>query len=148
MRGYDYRKQGYYLVTIVPANNKYSFSEIINSNIVLNKIGQIIDHSWKWVMNRYDHIQIDEYVIMPDHFHAIVQFLPESEPDGRDRPQQSRKRKPLPEIIGAFKTISSKSIHLAGYNDFKWHRSYHDHIIRNNELNIKRNYIKSNPQKH
>lgn len=145
MKGYDYSKKGYYLLTIVPNNKKYSFSKIINSHIELNEIGRIIDNSWKWIMNRYDHVQIDEYIIMPDHFHGIVQLLPESEPDGRDRPLQSRKRKPIPEIIGAFKTISSKQIHNAGYVDFKWQRSYHDHIIRSNKLNIKRNYIRTNP---
>jgi hypothetical protein len=41
---------------------------------------------------------------------------------------------------------SSKLIHEAGYKDFKWKRSFHDRILRENELDIKRNYIKNNPK--
>ena len=48
--------------------------------------------------------------------------------------------------MGAFKTTSSKLIHEAGNIDFAWHRSFHDHIIRDESayLNIV-NYIENNP---
>lgn len=50
--------------------------------------------------------------------------------------------------MGAFKTKSSKLIHLAGYPDFKWQRSFHDHIIKDEKayLNIS-NYIETNPER-
>lgn len=58
------------------------------------------------------------------------------------------KIKSLSEIVGAFKTTSSKLIHEAGFLDFYWQRSFHDHIIRNDKAyqNIS-NYIDLNPQK-
>jgi putative transposase len=48
--------------------------------------------------------------------------------------------------MGAFKTTSSKLIHELGKSDFAWHRSFHDHIIRDEKsyLNIV-NYIQNNP---
>ena len=69
---------------------------------------------------------------------------------GPDLPQQQRTRKikPLPELIGAFKTTSSKLIHQRGLSEFQWQRNYYDHIIRNEkELDKIRKYIVENPLK-
>ena len=55
---------------------------------------------------------------------------------------------PLFNVIGAFKTTSSKLIHKIGHHDFTWQRSFHDRVIRNdNELSNKRDYIIGNPVK-
>lgn len=63
-------------------------------------------------------------------------------------PQQQIKIKSLSQLIGAFKTTSSKQIHLAGLSDFKWKRSFHDRIIRNESEFVRiSNYIKANPEK-
>jgi putative transposase len=62
--------------------------------------------------------------------------------------EEEIKTKSLSSLMGAFKTTSSKIIHLAGFVDFAWQRSFHDHIIRNEKsyLNIS-NYIESNPDR-
>ena len=144
------------------------------------------------IFAQYNHIKMDEYIIMPDHFHGIIRILHDSQLNGEKRSlhdsqldvraglparrshQRWRRRGPparpraiqkqragqvppvhfdqnhfkkldLSHIIGAFKTSSSKMIHKAGYLNFKWKRSFHDRIIRNDELEIKRKYIKNNP---
>jgi REP element-mobilizing transposase RayT len=50
-------------------------------------------------------------------------------------------------LIGAFKTTSSKRIHRENNHDtFAWQRSFHDHIIRDeNDLTRIREYITNNP---
>jgi len=50
--------------------------------------------------------------------------------------------------MGAYKTTSSNLIHQAGYDAFAWHRSFHDHIIRDEKSyrNIM-NYIQDNPNR-
>ena len=50
--------------------------------------------------------------------------------------------------MGAYKTTVSKQIHLGGYPEFAWQRSFHDHIIRN-EASYQNiiNYILNNPSK-
>ncbi len=161
-------------MTIEPNDRKYSFCKILNENIILNKIGKIIDEQWRWLFSRYAHIKMDEYIIMPDHFHGIIRILPDAklnvratlespskiskealEPPpgqraGPDPPvhfgHNHQNRLDLSHIIGAFKTTASKRIHEAGYPDFKWKRSFHDRIIRNDELKIKRAYIRNNPK--
>ena len=52
----------------------------------------------------------------------------------------------MSELIGAFKTTSSKRIREGGLTSFQWQRSFHDHVIRDDEdLNRIREYIRENP---
>ena len=61
-------------------------------------------------------------------------------------PRRMEKIKPLPELMGAFKTTSSKHIHMAGLTTFHWQKSFYDHIVRyDSSLNRIREYIRSNP---
>lgn len=58
----------------------------------------------------------------------------------------AKKIKSLSELIGAFKTTSSKLIHQAGLNDFAWQRSFYDHIIRaEKDFASIVKYIQNNP---
>jgi REP element-mobilizing transposase RayT len=85
-------------------------------------------------------MELHHHVIMPDHMHAIIQI----EPHGH-----SMKIKSLSELMGAFKTRSSKFIRLAGMEHFTWQRSFHDRIARNtHELNRIANYIIANPERY
>jgi putative transposase len=65
----------------------------------------------------------------------------------QNKSNESIKIKSLPQLIGAYKTTVSKQIHLNGLVDFKWQRSYHDRIVRN-ELEYYRimEYIIKNPE--
>ncbi len=98
-----------------------------------------------WLEEQYDYIEIDEWVIMPNHLHAIVIIGSSRRGDSRITPT---KRKPLGQLIGAFKTTSTKLIHQLGYPHFAWQRNYYEHIIRNEEeLTRLREYIRMNPLK-
>ena len=58
------------------------------------------------------------------------------------------KIKSLSSIIGALKTTSSKQIHIEGNLDFKWHRSFHDSIVKDVIAYSKIDqYINENPKK-
>lgn len=49
--------------------------------------------------------------------------------------------------MGAYKTTTSKKIHLMGHNCVVWQRSFHDHIIRNTTYYDKiYAYIMTNPE--
>jgi REP element-mobilizing transposase RayT len=85
---------------------------------------------------------------MPNHIHAVIEIdssLLKTVPNLYE-PEKIVKIKSLSQIMGAFKTTSSRLIHDAGNIDFAWHRSFHDHIIRDESayLNIV-NYIENNP---
>ena len=162
LKNFDYSQEGYYFITINTKKFISYFGEIKNKKMILNPYGKILEKQWLWLAKQYKYLQLDEYTIMPNHFHGILIIDSPSIKGGgnlsvrntRECSVQSiwgehfiqKKIKPIPELIGAFKTTSSKLIHLAGLNEFKWHKSYYDHIIRN-EITLYniRKYIKENP---
>ena len=138
MEGYDYSQGGYYFITICISDRKNIFGNVKESKCVLSAYGFIVKNTLEIIIKRYPYVEIDYYVIMPNHIHAIVIINPIKSGNG--------KTKSLSEIIGAFKTMSSKHIRLKGLKEFKWQRSFYDRIIRNeNELFFIRRYIEQNP---
>jgi putative transposase len=85
---------------------------------------------WQWLRKQYSYIQLDEYIITPNHIHAIL-IINNSVGNGRDR---SLPIKSLSSLIDAFKTTSSKLIHQNNLPEFKWQKSFHDHIIRKKNI--------------
>ena len=162
-KGFDYARNGYYYITICTRYRYLWFGKIRDGNVVLSDCGAIVKNQWEWLATQYQYIRLDEYVVMPDHFHGIVQIdndtMRKRAVDvGRDRVDAVRERhlqthtqlhhKTIGRIIGAFKTTSSKMIHIAGHPFFSWQRSFHDRIIRNDmELFRIRSYIRNNPSK-
>lgn len=105
-----------------------------------NEMGVVAYEQWNWLQKQYPYIVSHAFVVMPNHIHAVMEI--------RSELADNKKIKPLSDLIGAYKTTSSKQIHLYGYSEFKWQRSFHDHIIRNEHSywNIL-NYIENNPKK-
>jgi len=152
LKEYDYSQGGYYFITICVSNRKDYFGKIDGNKCILNVFGKTIKQILEKIPVQYTYISIDYYVIMPDHIHAIVIIDPSenvSVVTSRDlslNKKQKRKIKSLSEIIGAFKTMTSKELHLKGLKEFKWQRSFYDRIIRNErELYQIRKYIEENP---
>ena len=111
-------------------------------NVALNEYGLIVDEKINWLIKQYEYVDIHNYVIMPNHFHFILEI------DSLKVKDKEVKIKTLSSLMGALKTTSSNEIHNSGFEDFAWHRSFHDHIIRNeNSYQYISNYIDLNPQK-
>jgi len=73
---WDYASSGYYFVTICTQNNDYIFGEIIDGKMILNDAGRMIDLWWQGIFeNHAPKIKIDEYIILPNHFHAIINIV-------------------------------------------------------------------------
>ncbi len=71
LKDYDYSQSGYYFVTFCMKDRREFFSHIIDSELILTKYGQIIDEVIKNISTLYK-IEIDCYIIMPDHIHLIL----------------------------------------------------------------------------
>ena len=72
LRGYDYRKDGYYFVTIRVRKKKCLFGTIVDGMMYLNHAGKMVEDEWLLLTKRFPHISLDEYVIMPNHMHGII----------------------------------------------------------------------------
>jgi len=114
LKEYDYSNAGYYFVTICVNDKKDYFGKIINGDCVLNEYGKIVKQILENIPVKYPYVSIDYYVIMPNHIHIIIIIDPSNVVTGRDLSQKDKpkiKIKSLSEIIGAFKTMSSKELH-------------------------------------
>jgi REP element-mobilizing transposase RayT len=74
LKGYDYSKPGFYYVTICTQDRIERFGHVENEEMILNDAGKMVDAEWNRVPERYEHVVLDEYKIMPNHMHGILQI--------------------------------------------------------------------------
>ena len=159
---WNYKNAAAYFITINTIHRQHFFGEIMNTQMHLNEIGTIVEQEWlRSAELRPDmNLTMDEFVVMPDHFHGIVVI------GGKDAmhgvftgtgtwtgsgtrtgtgvfgPQS----KNLASIVRGFKssvTIRARKINAA----FGWQSRFHDRIIRDDaEYERIVQYIMDNPR--
>jgi len=72
LEGYDYSQEGRYFITICTQGRRCMFGEIIGDRVQLNDAGLVIESWWRKLADKFPIVQTDEYVVMPNHFHGIV----------------------------------------------------------------------------
>ncbi len=164
LKDYDYSQPGTYFVTICTNNMKKIFGQIDDGVMKLNHLGEIARRELLQVPKTYPGVELfdDEYVIMPNHIHAIlwkfdVGATPVlsswcTAPACRRRVARISSSGPNPKtlgaIVGQYKSRVTKQINRLRETPGKpvWQRNYYDRIIRNDkELQAIRKYIADNP---
>ena len=136
---YDYSQPGYYFVTICTSNRVECFGNVENGVMVLNQDGQAAEKHWIDSPAHYKNVDIDEFIVMPNHLHGII-IIKDSKIEGLQNN--------LSKIVGSYKNVVTKEIHKKGNQNFAWQASFYDHVIRKDEsLDKIREYIKNNPLK-
>jgi len=151
---YEYAQPGAYFVTVCVKGRKCVLSTIHNEETELTSEGEIVMQVWQDLPVHYLHIELDEFVIMPNHVHEII-WITEDEPPTvgaglKPAPTKDTKRHGLSEIVRSFKTFSARRIneHRQTTGTPFWQRGCHDHIIRDDrDLHQHRQYIRQNPLK-
>ena len=69
---YDYSWPGAYFITVCTHNNEFLFGEIINDKAQLNQYGRIVVEEWLKTKQVREFVELDTYIVMPDHFHGII----------------------------------------------------------------------------
>jgi putative transposase len=137
-KGFDYTSNNIYFITICCKYRIHHLGKIANNQMELNVFGEIVEEQITWLKNQYEYVEMHNSVVMPNHVHLLFEINPQKNP--------STKTKSVSELMGAFKTISSKQIHLYGNMDFEWQRSFHDHIVVDaDRYDYIYNYITNNP---
>jgi len=149
---YDYSQEGAYFVTIVTQGRQCLFGEVVNGEMRLNPAGLMVEQVWKEIPAHFPHVELGEFVLMPNHIHGII-MITRCVGATHASPLRNRHNGPLPgslgAIIGSFKSAASKIINmdLDKYFGQLWQRNYYEHIIRDeNDLQIITDYILTNPQ--
>jgi REP element-mobilizing transposase RayT len=126
----------------------------------INEFGKIVEKFWFSIPKRYSNVIIDEFVVMPNHFHGLLKILhgPVGAihelplPCGNEpNPEiwKQRRRMLLPKIIGYFKMNTAKQINIVrNFNQIPvWQRNYYENIIHSeSEVDNIRGYIRNNPR--
>ncbi len=141
LKGYDYSQEGVYFVTICSHGHESLFGEIILEEMIMNQIGKILNVQWFQLPSRFYGIQLDAFVVMPNHIHGIISIV------------ESIPGQTIGKIIGAYKSLTANDyIKLCKANNFPigklWQRNYYEHIIRDEEDYSRIfEYIENNPLK-
>lgn len=145
LKEYDYSQPGMYFLTMCTKNRECLFGEVKNGEMVLNDFGEIAKKWWRNLENKFPNISLDEYKIMPNHLHGIINVRAIHESPVRDK--IDRRRMLLPKTVGYFKMNSAKDINKKRRSEGVpvWQRNYYEYIIRDEEsLDAIRNYIINN----
>ena len=174
LKGYDYSQAGLFFITICVQDRKCLFGEIVNGAMILNDAGQMVEKWYRELENKYPDKKCHEMVVMPNHFHCIIENVVTVGADLRvcpyDTPNQSiitptvsgdappvsgeHKGSPQHRAVQWFKTMSTneyirgvKNLGWEPFNGKLWQRNYWEHIIRD-EQSYQRisEYIINNPK--
>ena len=160
--GYDYSQAGAYFITACIHNRAMLFGAVIDGDVRLSEMGTIVQQTWDELPTHYHGIDLDAFIVMPNHVHGIIILA-----------DQSERRHGIPEIVRGFKTFSARrvnerariGVHVgagfkpavdvgAGFkpapgpptSTIRWQRGYYEHVIRNDKaLDRIRAYIANNP---
>ena len=150
LKGYDYAQAGAYFVTICAQDRACLFGSISNGKMRLNDIGNIVAEEWMKTGEIRIGMELDAWVVMPNHFHGIIVIVDSRRRGGpAGRPYGPRPRS-VGALVAGFKSAATKRINaLRGTPGTPvWQRNYHEHIIRNGDsLDRIREYIFGNPSR-
>jgi putative transposase len=155
--GWDYRTAGWYFVTVCTRDHTPFFGHVVDDDMILSPIGEIVAEEWQRTPEVRPNVDLDEWIIMPNHLHSILVIV--DTPDIVETPRrgvstgnhtptgQRLMAGSLGAIVGQIKSVCTKRVWAAGYIDFDWQSRFHDHIIRGEgSLRRIRQYIADNPR--
>ena len=143
LKDYDYSSQGPYFVTICVQERECLFGEIADCEMRLTDAGRMVESSWRELFNKYPLIDIDSFVVMPNHFHGIVLLndgrgescirplsagdqrrgesciRPVNQGDHKDRPYSGTREHSLGRILQAFKSMTTVE-YIRGVQQSNW----------------------------
>ena len=130
--GYDYATPNYYFITICTHEKRCIFG----GPEKLGPYGQIAWENLLQIPQHFPGIKVDKAVVMPNHIHAIMVVTSENS------------RNDLTVAVGQYKMSVTKAIRSIDKGIKVWQRSFHDHVIRDQQRYEKIwTYIHYNPQK-
>jgi len=162
LKGYDYTQPGAYYVTLCTKARQCLFGDVVKGEMRLNSLGHIAFTYWQAIPHHFPHVELDAFVVMPNHLHGIL-VISDTEERARqcraptikqnDIPKTEQFGKPvpgsIPTVIRTYKAAVTKRINIicnTKGTSLIWQRDLYEHISRDEESlpNI-RQYIVENP---
>jgi putative transposase len=143
-RGWDYGWAGAYFVTLCVQERLCLFGGVVDGEMRLSVAGMVVESWWGTIPARFPRVELDAYVVMPNHVHGILVF---KDGDGDDAGLF------LGRVVQWFKTTTQSDYRL-GVRTEGWEpyagrlgqRNYYEHVVRDErDLDRIRGYIGENP---
>jgi len=130
---FDYSSVGSYFITICTQNRRCVLSRIVGrglapaetTDIEYTRFGKIAKENLLSLEKRYPHLSVEQYVIMPNHIHAIF-VLSDATAGASPRPT-------IMDIVCAYKSLTAIECKRNGFKDKLFQNSFYEHIIKNCE---------------
>ena len=159
LKGYDYTQVGAYFVTVAVRGRLALFGEVVDGVMRLSGAGEMARELWEGVPQRFPFVEMDAFVVMPDHVHGIVVIRGDGPraPIGDARASggagAARNVCALGDVVGAYKSLTTaayiRGVHNAGWPPFRrrfWQRNFYERVVRDEyEMDEIRAYIRDNP---
>ena len=151
LKGFDYAQTGAYFITIMAQMGWPLFGEVVDEQMRLNDAGKMVRRVWDAMPDRFPAIELDAFVVMPNHVRGIVAI---TRPDGQSPANPpARNSVTLGDVVSAFKSLTTaeyaRNVRSMSWPPFRgrlWQRGYYDHVVRDDEsLRKIREYILGNP---
>ncbi len=168
---YDYSWPGGYFMTVCAHSRKSIFGKVVDGNMRPNWLGQIVSDCWSDIPLHFPDVELDAFVVMPNHLHGIV-LVGLNRPPGRREPGAATDGRgaaccaptgtttswpfagpcagALGAIVRSFKSAVTRRVNAVRRSPGRavWQRNYYEHVIRNpDDLAEIRQYIADNPLK-
>lgn len=162
--GYDYAHAGEYFLTVCTYGHECILAAIENEEVTVTEIGKIVKEEWLRTPAVRPNVQLDEFIVMPNHLHGIVIIKNDifvgangNSPQRGKRidmdppPRKTPFRSPsgtIGAIVRGFKSAATKRVNELQDTPGKplWQRDYYEHIVRDErDLERIREYIRLNP---
>ena len=153
LSGYDYTSAGAYFITICTHGRDCLFGRVVDGEMQLNALGEIARAEWELTGRLRPEIELGPYVMMPNHFHAIIWMIDDRRGTARRAPTDAgrtptdiARRAPtttheqfgkpvagsIPTIVRAFKSAATLRINQVRQTPGApvWQRNYWEHVIR------------------
>ena len=72
---FDYARPGAYVVTVCTKDRRNLFGEVVNEGMRLNEFGVVVQDRWTDLPQHFADVELDEFVVMPNHVHGIVALV-------------------------------------------------------------------------
>ena len=125
LTGFEYNTPHAYFITVCTKNRQHLLWDTVGapigrpSPLPLSSLGKIVEQAISGIPNHYPMITVDQYTIMPNHIHLLLQI----HADEIGRPMVAPT---ISTVVNQLKGIASKQ---AGFP--LWQKGFYDHVIRN-----------------
>lgn len=128
LENYSYSCPGAYFITVCTKNKQCIFGDVVGDGVhdvpelILTEYGKIVAEQIETMNSIYENIDVEKYIVMPNHVHLLIRVLESSSGSSRT---PTPTNDVIPRFVSTLKRYCNKR-----FGEKVWQRSYNDHIIR------------------